>query len=501
MWNKFYILAFYISILYLGHKSPLGANKFSKAVKSVVRIEVISFQYNYKSPWSQPAIRKSSGTGFIIKNKQILTNAHVVSGADSIRVSLAHHKTDYVAKVVHIANDCDLAVLEVEDAVFFEKSNKLEIGKNPVLNSPVEVIGYPIGGDHISITRGIVSRMGMDVYSHSQIDYHMTIQVDAAINPGNSGGPALQDGKVIGVAFQSLRSGENLGYLIPPVVINKFLKDIEDGRYDGYIELGVVHQTTVNAILKKALGIQKVIKSQDTGVYIYSIIPDSSSDGFLFPGDVLLKINGYGISENGDVDLAGSRQPFSLVIDNLESGEIITTQVLRNGIVKTIKMKARPTPAFDHMRKNYDKPPDYYIANGLLFQPLNANLMASYSASWKKYPEILYRYNYFISGKIYKEVDQDIILTMRLGDPVNTYSGRYVNSIVYKINGKIVKNFDEFLVLFDDALNRNRNVVIEFRGQDVPLILKKNDIVISKNRIRQKYGILNMKNHTKDDKE
>ncbi|MEZ5431637.1 MAG: serine protease [Verrucomicrobiales bacterium] len=78
----------------------------------------------------------------------------------------------------------------------------LEIGGIPKLNTTVTAVGYPIGGDRISVTRGVVSRIDFRPYSHSAVDNHLTIQVDAAINPGNSGGPVLQDNKVVRVAFQ-----------------------------------------------------------------------------------------------------------------------------------------------------------------------------------------------------------------------------------------------------------------------------------------------------------
>ena len=461
-------------------------------VNSVVRIEVTSFSYNYSAPWMQPAIQKSSGTGFIIAGNQILTNAHVVSGADDIRVSLSFHRTDYKARVLYIAHDCDLALLEVENKSFFKNTKNLEIGRDVELNSPVAVVGYPIGGDRISITRGVVSRIGMEMYSHSEIDYHMTIQVDAAINPGNSGGPALQNGRVIGVAFQARRSGENLGYLIPPVVIRKFLKDIEDGKYNGYIELGVMHQTTVNSVMQKALGFGTSVQSPDTGVLVYAVIPGASADGFILPGDVLLEINHKKISENGDVDIDQMQQSFSLVVDNLESGEIIHAKIWRDGKIRELSFPAHPTSAFDHMRKNYDTPPEYAIANGFVFQPLNSNLMSAYAKSWSKFPELLYRYNYFISGKIYKEVDEDVVLTRRLEDPSNSYSDRYVYSIVLRVNGQKIRNFREFWHYFDLALNKSSRVLIEFLDQDVPLILHKKDLMASESRIRQKYGIQDM---------
>ncbi|MEQ9366930.1 MAG: serine protease, partial [Leptospirales bacterium] len=147
------------------------------ANRAVVHISSTFFTHSYENPWNAPLIRRASGTGFIIAGNRIVTNAHVVSQANTLRVQRPTQRTDYEARVLHIAHDCDLAMLVVEDPAFFEDSTPLEIGPTPALNTSVEVIGFPIGGDRVSITRGVVSRMGMDTYSHSQIDSHLTLQV------------------------------------------------------------------------------------------------------------------------------------------------------------------------------------------------------------------------------------------------------------------------------------------------------------------------------------
>jgi S1-C subfamily serine protease len=104
-----------------------------------------------------------------------------------------------------------------------------------------------MGGDQISITEGIVSRIGFSQYSHSGINQHLLVQIDAAINPGNSGGPVVQNGQVVGVAFQGHMQAENTGYLIPIPVVQRFMADIEDGVYDGHpVDFMVTDEDTLN---------------------------------------------------------------------------------------------------------------------------------------------------------------------------------------------------------------------------------------------------------------
>ena len=163
----------------------------------------------------------------------------MVSNARGIIVTKRNSARKHPATIKFIAHDCDLAIITLDDPAPLEGLRHLPIGEMPELDSEVRVIGYPVGGDRLSVTRGIVSRIDFRPYAHSRSDSHLIIQVDAAINPGNSGGPAIQDEKVIGVAFQGLTQADNTGYIIPTPVINRFLTDIKDQSYDNYMDIGI----------------------------------------------------------------------------------------------------------------------------------------------------------------------------------------------------------------------------------------------------------------------
>ncbi len=220
-----------LAALILALPSALVAQEApSDVYRSVLRIEVATQVPDYETPWNSGRFSGGIGTGFIIGKNRILTNAHVVSNGRRLLVTVYGSPTKYPAKVEFIAHDCDLAILSVENFSDFESFPAFQFGEVPKLESQVRVIGYPIGGERLSVTRGVVSRIDFQPYSHSRADSHLAVQIDAAINPGNSGGPVVQDGKVVGVAFQGLRQADNTGYIIPTPVIRRFLKDIEDGR-------------------------------------------------------------------------------------------------------------------------------------------------------------------------------------------------------------------------------------------------------------------------------
>ena len=197
--------------------------------KAVVQIFTFSQEADWDEPWKFGQLRRSSGTGFIIKGRRIMTNAHVVSWARQLMVKRYQDPRPYLARVVFIAHDCDLALLEVDDSLFYDGVDPLEFGPLPKVRSTVVTYGYPAGGEQISYTKGVVSRIELQTYAHIGNRSFLGVQTDAAINPGNSGGPVIQDDKVIGVAFQGMPGLENAGFFIPPPVINHFLDDIKDG--------------------------------------------------------------------------------------------------------------------------------------------------------------------------------------------------------------------------------------------------------------------------------
>src|ERR1043166_5898302 len=156
--------------------------------KSLVRITATSLEPDYRAPWNAGALQRGVGAGFVIPGNRILTNAHVVANSRYLTVERDGDPNKYPATVQFIANDCDLATITVPAPDFFKNMVPLKFGGIPSLESTVSAYGYPIGGERMSVTTGIVSRVDFQLYTHSSIDQHLAIQISAQINPGNSGG-------------------------------------------------------------------------------------------------------------------------------------------------------------------------------------------------------------------------------------------------------------------------------------------------------------------------
>ncbi len=467
-------------------ETPAGAP--SDIYRSVVRIEAAVQVPDYSTPWNSGRFGGGIGTGFLIGKNKFLTNAHVVSNERRLLITVHGSPRKYPAKVKFIAHDCDLAMLEVEDFSDFEKFPVLGFGEVPELESQVRVIGYPIGGERLSVTRGVVSRIDFSAYSHSRADQHLIVQIDAAINPGNSGGPVLQDGKVVGVAFQGLRQADNTGYIIPTPVIRRFLKDVEDGSYDHYVDLAVSTFPLFNPAMRKALR----LPDDGLGVLVTDVTPSGACDGILKPGDVLLTIDGHEIDSAGQILLDGEKVDLNEVVERKFAGDKVKLRWLSQGTWNDQEITLKPLPPARMYAIQYEKKPRYIVFAGLVFQPLDTNLFATV-----KFDDVNVRrlYSDYLPKGIFTERQDIVLLTRVESDPVNSQVGGFAGLAVDKINGTTVKSLKHAQeLLYPDTPPEFH--VIELFGAPRPVVIPGDAVAAANERVQKTYAIQSLSNLT-----
>ena len=465
---------------------PLAALHAVEISKSLVRIEATSQEPNYKTPWSPGDVTSGVGAGFVVDGKRIMTNAHVVSNARFLTVSKEGDPNPYLAQVLHIAHDCDLALLSVENPDFFNGTAPLEFGGIPQIESVVSAYGYPVGGTRLSVTRGIVSRIDFQPYSHSGMDSHLAIQIDAAINPGNSGGPVMQNSKVVGVAFQGYSGdvAQNVGYMIPTPVIHRFLKDVEDGRYDHYVDLALTYRNLFNPAARSALGLE----DENTGVQICSVYSSGASDGIVKPGDVILKIDGHTVSSDGTIPLEDEAVPLEEVVERKFKGDKVHLDILRDGKPMTLTVPLREPWPFKLQSNLYDEKPRYFVAGGLVFQPVDQNFMEAHDPSDQR---LNYLFDFFIADGLHATRPEIVVLSNILPDPVNAYADEFRYSVVDEVNGRRIKRIEDIAAAFEEKADY---YVIKFAGGGRPIVLERKAIEEARSRISGRYALTAEKN-------
>jgi len=454
---------------------------------SVVKIYSTLQRPDYSMPWQQRSPSSGSGSGLIIEKRRILTNAHVVSDTKFLQVQKNGDARHYPAKVSFIAHDCDLAVLTVEDDAFFDDTKPMKFAnKLPELNTEVTVLGYPTGGTRLSVTKGVVSRIDYSVYSHSDVDQHLVIQVDAAINPGNSGGPIIFNGKVVAVAFQELMFSENIGYGIPVPVIRHFLEDIADNKYDGYPELGVSWIETINPALHRDL----TLSPRKTGIAINYIDPFGSAVGHLKTRDVLLSVDGHTIESDGTVLLNENNVPFAELLERKQCGQSVVFQVWRNNAEIEVKVPLKTPDDLFVYRNIYDALPNYYVYAGLVFSPLSREYLDTLgkpSSSDTSIHRLIYYSEYAKIDGLNRDRDEFVVLIRQLPHPVNTYTHAFQNGIVTNVNGVSIRKLSDIKAALEKPLKGFH--VIRFSETDDCLILDAGAAKKANDEILIRYGV------------
>ncbi len=465
--------------------APVNGEAYPAFYRAVVRIQTTAQVPDYRMPWNAGAVKRGSGAGFYLGDNRFMTNAHVVSNARLITIKKYGDPRQYPAKILHIAHDCDLALLALEDPAPFRDVEPLTLGGIPKLNSAVAAYGYPVGGRRLSVTRGVVSRTDFQSYSHSGADQHLAIQIDAAINPGNSGGPVIQDDKVVGVAFQgySANVAQNVGYMIPIPVVRRFLKDIEDGRYDRYVDVAISDFPLINPVMRMALG----VPGQDRGVYISRVNSAGPAHGFVKEGDVLLELDGMPVASDGFVEYQGERVNMNEIVERKFKGDALALKVLRDGQEIDLEVKLRPFEPYLIQANMYGKRPRYVMFGGLVFQPLNKNVVVAHRITD---PLVSYHFHYFTNDEIFKERPEIVVLTSILPDSINTHLSGFVNSIVDEINGVKIKGLKDVAKALD-LTKETDYYVIKVMGDGLPIVLSREKMLKAQERIQGKYRVAN----------
>ncbi len=477
-----------VSFLLASPAVPLHAGSRSSSQTSVVKVYCTVQQYEPNTPWQSGRPGSGTGSGFIIAGRRILTNAHVASDVRFLQVQKDGDPTRFLARVDRrlIGHDCDLAILTVDDPSFFSGTTPVRFASDiPQLNDEVTVKGYPMGGDRLSVTRGVVSRIEYGVYAHSGVDQHLVLQVDAAINPGNSGGPIFFKDRVIGMAFQGLLSGDNIGYGIPLPVIQHYLDDIKDGRYDGYPEMGAAYMSTENAALRRDLG----IAHHNNGIVIHFVDPFGAAKGWLLDRDVILSIEGHPIASDGTVLLNGNRVEFPELMERKQWGEPVTLDLWRSNRQERVVVPLNNPPDPFVYRNAYDQKPEYVVLGGLVFSPLTREYLRSRERDINEpnVHQLLYYTRYAKVDGLHEGVSDFIVFIHRLPHPINTYADRFMDGIVTEVNGMRIRRLADMVTAFSKPSDGFH--VIRFAGMPDSLVLDARMVEAVDPDLLQSYGL------------
>lgn len=296
---------------------------FEEAAPSVAFITTTSLNRDY---WSRniTEIPRGSGSGFVWDMEgHIVTNYHVIKGADRAQVTLADQST-WQASLVGYEASKDLAILKIEAPIDQLFPIPRGVSDNLLVGQSVLAIGNPFGLDQ-TLTTGIISALGREIESVSGVPIRDVIQTDAAINPGNSGGPLLNSsGELIGVntaIYSPSGAYAGIGFSIPVDVVKWVVPDL--------IKYGKLMRPTLGVELASN---QLSSRLRLNGVLVINVIAGSAAEkaglrptlrdrrGNIDFGDIIVGINTETINNRNDLVLA---------LEQYKPGEEVTLKVMR----------------------------------------------------------------------------------------------------------------------------------------------------------------------------
>lgn len=444
-------------------------------LNAVVQLEVTTSAPNIFLPW-QNETGGGSGSGAVIGDGRILTCAHCVANASYIRIRKHNEDTLYHATVEFIDHDADLALVRVEDKAFMADIDPMEIGATPHVQDDVLAIGYPLGGNDISFTRGIVSRIEDILYAQGW-KWLLGVQVDAAINPGNSGGPVvdINTGKIVGIAFQGDNKGEALGYMIPPEIIRHFLDDIKDGKVDGFADMVFKH-TNMESETKR----RYYRMGEGRSGVIVENVDKVLGDDSIKTDDIIIEIGGFKVANNGKIRIDGN-EPRSLFypVYLRQIGEKIPVKVLRNGE----EVETSITAAKNNIRMRgfmYDRQPDYFVFGGLVFTTASIDYVA---AARPQFHDDIAKDREFDGQEavVISEVLSDVCMEGYLGCDC---------TLVRSVNGEKVRNLRHLVELVESCRDGFINFGLDHGDEwDFDMIVGAKELRDATPRIMKRYQV------------
>ncbi len=450
----------------------------------------------YHKPWKSPDFTNIKASGFFFKDDKnfpgkeglILTNAHAVSMAQSIKVSNGREKRRYEVKLLAVFDSADFAVLQMEpeDLKIYESRNgkivPLELGDSDVLRVGDKVLGwgYPLGGERISKSeQGEISRIEVNRYIYSQ-DAWLMVQASLQQNRGNSGGPVIKDEKVVGISFQGMTQGDRINYFIPINLVKNIFPFLRDQKKVPRWRMFVQY-------MFPRLSEYYDLGAEQGGVLLAYIIPGGGPYNFgLRSKDILLAIDGHEIDNFGEISFKtlGQKILFTEILNRKFVGDPLSIKVLRDG--KPMEIHGKYTESLPKLVPRIFTPANYFVYCGMGFVELTLNCIENLGKSGDNF-----RARY--ADILPKEPYQKIVIISEIFPEYGLVDTTPYLERVKKINGEEVRNIEELYEKIQSLIKKGKEKAILELHQDIMLPLDLTRAAELDKKIQNKYGILYMK--------
>ncbi|TGL58768.1 S1C family serine protease [Leptospira sarikeiensis] len=454
--------------------------------KSIVQVKISYQEPDYFNPWKKKNPKVRRGVGIVVQGEKILIPAHLLTHSTLIEVKKYSSYSETKATVFRSDAESDLALLKVEEENFYKDLSPFEFQNE--INYPKQVSIYQLdnSGSIQSATGALIS-MDLDQYPQGMVELPV-LDVNSTETLNGNGEVLLENGKVSGILFE-FSGDKNSGRAIPSFLIRKFL-----GAF-GKTEIPF-KGFRYRPIIDKATKDFYSIKTKDQGILVAEILPDSSADGVLKIGDVILEFGGKKIDSKGYFQHPKyGKQVLSYIAHigdefDFQIGKKIPLKILRDGNQMDIDLPLKQFP-YSSIRiphRNSNSRSEYYFDGGFLFVELSEGYLLEWGKDWRSKVDrkLLYTFDYdkFSTGD--KKEGRFVLLSQVIPDESNQgyheVSGRLVN----QVNGKDVRSVKDISNEIKESKSRYITILLD---DGIEVVLDKENLNSANLRIQKEYRI------------
>lgn len=451
---------------------------------SVVAVWSEGQSYDFTSPWAKLRPWSRRMTGLVVEGNRILVAGGLLANSTLIEVQKKGEPNRYPAKVVIADHEVPLTLLAVDDANFFADLEPLPIAAELPEGGQVAIARWLASGQ-FETAEGNIRQVVVQDHSPGRTPL-LSLDVSTSIESSGASDVVIAEDRIIGLATG--KSESQLRVMGAPI-LRQFLDQAQSGSYRGFARHAFGWQSLTNPALRRYLGVPE----GEGGLLVREILPKSSAAGVLRPGDVVLKLAGHPIDQSGKFDHPRYGKLFFSVLftDGRSPGESIEAVVLREKKQVTLQIPLRRLDPDSDVVPPYlnDRPPEYLVLGGLVFQALSKPYLETWREWWKNAPlRMLVAYDQV--GPFPPEGQPRIVVLSRvLPDPVNLGYQDLEPMIITAVNGRPATDLASVAAAWRDPVG-GFQVIDVLPGQSTSrIVLDAQAAGEAEARIRALYGI------------
>ena len=467
--------------------SMAGAAEEDEPQGSVVRVRAAIQPYDQFRPWQKKAPYGLNGTGVVLPGGKVLVTAALVANRTEVGLEKPSSAEKCGAEVEAIDYEANLALLRPERAEFLKGFKGLALGPALRAGDTAEVWQLERNGELLRNQAEILT-VGVGRYPNDEAGFlQYGVRVSLPKRDDSYTLPLIRQGQLVGMAMMYDRDSQE-GTAIPGPMIERFLADAEDGKYEGFPTLGVSWTPLRDPNLR-----EEVRAPKSGGILVTRVNPRGTAGrAGLKEGDVLLAVDGMKLDEDGNYrdSLYGPTAIGNLVRVRPTVGGRAKFLIVRDGkemeLTGTYDRRARDEVAIPTL--SFDVQPDYVVVGGLVFQQLTGAYLQEWGEKWtERAPQRLVELFSFQQEKRPNPEEKVVFLSQVLPAAINLGYQQYSGLVLERVNGKKILNLAQLSELVDAA--KEGFLIFEFMDEPGKLVLDAGEAKARQEEIRKAYGI------------